>query len=64
MLAAPIGVFALMASLMVEIPDFTTLGALGVYGLTVLVGLLIMTYIVYPTLLYSLQKSVLRFSQQ
>lgn len=56
MLAAPIGVFALMASLMVEIPDFTTLGALAVYGLTVLTGLLIMTYIVYPTLLYSFAK--------
>lgn len=56
MLAAPIGVFALMASLMVEIPDFTTLGALVVYGLTVVTGLLIMTYIVYPTLLYSFAK--------
>ena len=56
MLAAPIGVFALMASLMVEIPDFTTLGALLVYGLTVLFGLLIMTYLVYPALLYSFAK--------
>jgi len=56
MLAAPIGVFALMATLMVEIPDFTTLGALVVYGLTVLIGLLIMTYIVYPTLLYGFAK--------
>jgi Na+/H+-dicarboxylate symporter len=56
MLAAPIGVFALMASLMVEIPDFSTLGALAIYGLTVFVGLLIMTYIVYPTLLYSFTK--------
>lgn len=56
MLAAPIGVFALMASLMVEIPDFTTLGALMVYGFTVLTGLLIMTYIVYPTMLYSFTK--------
>lgn len=56
MLAAPIGVFALMASLMVEIPDFSTLGALVVYGLTVVLGLLLMTYIVYPTLLYSLTK--------
>lgn len=56
MLAAPIGVFALMASLMVEIPDFTTLGALLVYGLTVVTGLLIMTYIVYPTMLYSFAK--------
>jgi proton glutamate symport protein len=56
MLAAPLGVFALMASLMVEIPDFTTLGALVVYGLTVVLGLLLMTYIVYPTLLYSFTK--------
>ncbi|WP_026976194.1 dicarboxylate/amino acid:cation symporter [Flavobacterium tegetincola] len=56
MLGAPIGVFALMTTLMVEIPDFTTLGALVVYGLTVLFGLLIMTYIVYPTLLYSFAK--------
>ena len=45
-----------MASLMVEIPDFTTLGALLVYGLTVVTGLLIMTYIVYPTMLYSFAK--------
>lgn len=56
MLGAPIGVFALMASLMVEIPDFSTLGALVVYGLTVVTGLLIMTYIVYPTMLYSFTK--------
>ena len=56
MLAAPIGVFALMSSLMVEIPDFTTLGALGVYGFTVLLGLVIMTYIIYPILLYSFAK--------
>lgn len=51
MLFSPIGVFALMASLMVEIPDFSTLGALGIYGLTVLIGLAIMTFVLYPTLL-------------
>ncbi|WP_366187544.1 dicarboxylate/amino acid:cation symporter [Flavobacterium ovatum] len=51
MLFSPYGVFALMAALMVEIPDFTTLGALAIYGLTVLFGLLIMTFILYPTLL-------------
>lgn len=56
MLAAPIGVFSLMASLMVEIPDFSTLGALLVYGLTVVFGLLLMTYLVYPTLLYTFTK--------
>ena len=56
MLGAPIGVFALMASLMVEIPDFSTLGALLVYGLTVLFGLLLMIYLVYPSLLYAFAK--------
>lgn len=51
MLFSPYGVFALMASLMVEIPDFSTLRALGIYGLTVVVGLFIMAFIFYPTLL-------------
>ena len=51
MLFSPYGVFALMASLMVEIPGFSTLGALLIYGLTVLLGLLIMTFIFYPALL-------------
>ena len=50
MLAAPIGVFALMAALMVEIPDFSTLQALLIYGLTVTGGLLVLTFIFYPTL--------------
>jgi proton glutamate symport protein len=51
MLFSPYGVFALMAALMVEIPDFSTLGALGIYGLTVLLGLFIMAFVFYPTLL-------------
>ncbi len=51
MLFSPFGVFALMASLMVEIPDFSTLGALGIYGLTVLLGLFMMVFVFYPTLL-------------
>ncbi|OCB74862.1 dicarboxylate/amino acid:cation symporter [Flavobacterium crassostreae] len=51
MLFSPYGVFALMAALMVEIPDFSTLGALGIYGLTVLLGLAFMTFIFYPLLL-------------
>ncbi len=51
MLFSPYGVFALMASLMVEIPDFSTLRALGIYGLTVVLGLFIMAFIFYPTLL-------------
>lgn len=51
MLFSPYGVFALMAALMVEIPDFSTLGALGIYGLTVLLGLFIMAFMFYPILL-------------
>lgn len=51
MLFSPYGVFALMAALMVEIPGFSTLGALGIYGLTVLLGLLMMTFLFYPALL-------------
>ncbi|GEC71526.1 glutamate:proton symporter [Flavobacterium flevense] len=51
MLFSPYGVFALMASLMVEIPGFSTLGALVIYGLTVVTGLLIMTFVFYPVLL-------------
>lgn len=48
---SPYGVFALMAALMVEIPDFSTLGALGIYGVTVLIGLAFMIFILYPTIL-------------
>ncbi|WPR73270.1 dicarboxylate/amino acid:cation symporter [Flavobacterium sp. NG2] len=51
MLFSPYGVFALIAALMVEIPDFSTLGALGIYGLTVLIGLMLMVFILYPTIL-------------
>ncbi|MBU2060774.1 MAG: dicarboxylate/amino acid:cation symporter [Bacteroidetes bacterium] len=51
MVFSPIGVFALMAALMVEIPDFSTLGALGIYGLTVLIGLAFMVFVFYPSLL-------------
>lgn len=56
MKAAPIGVFALMASLLVEIPDFSTLAALGVYALTVVLGLLLMMFVLYPTLLLTFAK--------
>jgi proton glutamate symport protein len=51
MLGAPIGVFALMASLIVEIPDFSTLNALVIYALTVVLGLAIMLFVLYPSLL-------------
>ncbi|TDD95932.1 dicarboxylate/amino acid:cation symporter [Flavobacterium cellulosilyticum] len=51
MIAAPIGVFALMASLIVEIQDFSTLNALVIYALTVVFGLSLMVFVLYPTLL-------------
>ncbi|HWK99536.1 MAG TPA: dicarboxylate/amino acid:cation symporter [Parapedobacter sp.] len=56
MLFSPLGVFALMAALMVEIPDLSTLGALGVYGITVLAGLALLIAVFYPTLLYFFAK--------
>ncbi len=42
MLAAPLGVFALLASLVAESPSFDLFKALGMYGITVLIGLGIM----------------------
>ena len=42
MLAAPYGVFALLAALVVEAPSLDLFKALGLYGLTVLFGLLMM----------------------
>src|SRR5690606_36186939 len=56
MLFSPLGVFALTAALMVEIPDFSTLGALGVYGITVLAGLALLLIVFYPILLYLFAK--------
>jgi hypothetical protein len=44
-----------MAALMVEIPDFS-ISALGIYGLTVLLGLFMMAFVFYPTLLMILLK--------
>ncbi|WP_257667122.1 dicarboxylate/amino acid:cation symporter [Parapedobacter tibetensis] len=52
MVFSPFGVFALMAALIVEIPDFSTLAALGVYGTSVLFGLALLVFLFYPTLLF------------
>lgn len=41
MLAAPYGVFALLASLVAESPSLDLFKALGMYGITVLIGLII-----------------------
>jgi len=48
MLMAPYGVFALLASLVVESPSGDLFAALGVYALCVVLGLAIMIFIVYP----------------
>lgn len=48
MLAAPFGVFALLATLIAEAPSSDVFIALGAYALTVVLGLLIMIFLVYP----------------
>jgi proton glutamate symport protein len=56
MKTSPYGVFALMAALMVDIPDFSTLEALAMYAFTVVLGLSLMTFVFYPTLLLTIAK--------
>lgn len=53
MLAAPYGVFALMASLIVELPSVEVFIALLWYAACVIVGLGLMTAVFYPTLVKS-----------
>ena len=52
MLAAPYGVFALLASLVVESPSLDLFKALGWYAITVVLGLVVMIiiYIIIVTL--------------
>jgi proton glutamate symport protein len=52
MLGAPFGVFALMASLVAESPSVDIFMALGKYALTVLIGLAILLFVFYPSLIY------------
>ncbi|AWV97338.1 dicarboxylate/amino acid:cation symporter [Arcticibacterium luteifluviistationis] len=49
MLFAPFGVFALLATLMVEAPSSDVFIALGAYALTVVVGLAFLLFAFYPT---------------
>ncbi len=51
MLVAPYGVFALIAALIVESPSADIFVALGVYSFTVLLGLVILLYGLYPLML-------------
>lgn len=50
MLAAPIGVFSLMAALIAETSDWQVILALVKYGLAVIIGLALMILLVYPML--------------
>ena len=62
MFFAPIGVFALLGNIMVELAGddpsaaVEILKGLGVYSITVILGLAIMVFIVYPLVLKSLAK--------
>ncbi len=51
---APIGVFALLASLNI---DLQLMGALGIYSLTVIIALAAMIFLVYPLLLRFLSRT-------
>ncbi len=55
MLAAPYGVFALLAALVVEAPSADLFAALGMYALTVVAGLLIMI-VIYTLLVWIFTK--------
>lgn len=50
MLAAPFGVFALLSALVVESPSIEVFKALGAYAFTVLLGIAILIFVFYPTL--------------
>ena len=56
MLTAPIGVFSLLAALMVEIPDSSILTGLIAYALTVVLGLAILIFGFYSTIYYLVTK--------
>ncbi|MDL2299959.1 dicarboxylate/amino acid:cation symporter [Bacteroides sp. OttesenSCG-928-E20] len=50
---APYGVFALMAALVTDYSgDLSVFGALGLYAVTVITGLLLLMFVFYPTLVH------------
>ena len=61
MLAAPVGVFALLATLVVESPGLDILLALIQYGLCVVTGLAVMMLGVYPAIVWLLTGRSFRF---
>jgi proton glutamate symport protein len=48
----PIGVFALLTALVVEAPSSDIFVALAMYGLTVILGLAILLFVIYPTIVW------------
>lgn len=56
MLFAPYGVFALLAALIVEAPSPDIFKALGLYGLTVVIGLIILVYGIYSVFIKAFGK--------
>jgi Na+/H+-dicarboxylate symporter len=65
MLAAPYGVFALIAALVAESPSLELFKALGIYALTVVLGLSILLFVFYPSLVYLFTKrNPLKFLKQ
>ena len=56
MLAAPYGVFSLLAALMVEIPDSSILKGLVAYALTVVLGLGTLIFFFYTSIFYMVTK--------
>jgi Na+/H+-dicarboxylate symporter len=65
MLAAPYGVFALIAALVAESPSLELFKALGIYALTVVLGLSILLFVFYPSLIYLFTKrNPLKFLKQ
>ncbi len=61
MMAAPYGVFALLASLIVEAPSWDIFLALIKYSLCVILGLAIMTFVFYPFLVKTFTKKGFSF---
>lgn len=51
MKAAPFGVFALITTLVVEAPSADIFVALGMYSLTLIIGIAILLFIIYPFIL-------------
>ena len=66
MIYAPIGVFALLAGVLVQVSEgdisfaLEILSGLGIYSLTVVIGLSLMVFVIYPTMINKFAK--VRFS--